>query len=99
MYEYEEDYKMDEIEVGEVFTISDEKQEEHTVEVLAKVTLEGTDYVAVSFIEDVQEESEEDIDIFFLKLDDDGDLTAVESDQEFNKVSKAFDALLEVEED
>ncbi|WP_226035233.1 DUF1292 domain-containing protein [Aquibacillus saliphilus] len=90
---------MDEIEVGEVFTISDEKQEEHTVEVLAKVTLEGTDYVAVSFIEDVQEESEEDIDIFFLKLDDDGDLTAVESDQEFNKVSKAFDALLEVEED
>lgn len=86
---------MDPIEVGEVFTISDENNEENEVEVIAKVTLQGTDYVAVSFVEDLKEETEEDIDIFFLKLDADGELSAIETDEEFDKVSEAFDAILE----
>lgn len=86
---------MDEIKVGEVFTISDETEEDQSVEVLAKVTLEGTDYVAVSFSQDLQEDSEDDIDVFFLKIDDDRDITAIESDEEFYKVSEAFDAILE----
>ncbi|WP_249872390.1 DUF1292 domain-containing protein [Oceanobacillus saliphilus] len=88
---------MDKIEVGEVFTIVDELDEDQEVEVLAKVTLEGTDYVAVSFLEDVQAESEEDIDVFFLKIDDDGELSAIETDEEFDKVSEAFDEILEEE--
>ncbi|WP_404456745.1 DUF1292 domain-containing protein [Virgibacillus necropolis] len=88
---------MAEIEVGEVFTISDETEDEQPVEVLAKVTLGGTDYVAVSFSQDLQEESEDDIDIFFLKIDGERDLSAIESDEEFNKVSEAFDAILEEE--
>ncbi|SET56807.1 Protein of unknown function [Oceanobacillus limi] len=85
---------METIEVGEVFTISDETNEEQEVEVLAKVTLQGTDYVAVSFSEDLKEGSEGDIDIFFLKIDEDGELAAIESDEEFEKVSEAYDALL-----
>ncbi|WP_067726980.1 DUF1292 domain-containing protein [Oceanobacillus damuensis] len=88
---------MDKIEVGEVFTISDELDEDQEVEVLAKVTLEGTDYVAVSFLEDVQAESEEDIDVFFLKIDEDGELSAIETDEEFDKVSEAFDEIFEEE--
>lgn len=86
---------MDKIEVGEVFTISDETDVDQEVEVLAKVTLENIDYVAVSFLEDLQEDSEEDIDIFFLKIDDDGELSAIESDEEFDNVSEAFDQILE----
>ncbi|MEN2465790.1 DUF1292 domain-containing protein [Ornithinibacillus sp. FSL M8-0202] len=86
---------MDPIEVGEVFTISDEEHEESEVEVIAKVTLQGTDYVAVSFVEDLKEETEEDIDIFFLKLDADGELSAIETDEEFDKVSEAFDAIID----
>ena len=43
------------------------REEEHEVEVMATVTLDGTEYVAVSFIEDLNEESEEDIDVFFFK--------------------------------
>ncbi|MBC5637968.1 DUF1292 domain-containing protein [Ornithinibacillus sp. BX22] len=86
---------MDPIEVGEVFTISDEEQEESEVEVIAKVTLQGTDYVAVSFVEDLKEETEEDIDIFFLKLDADGELSAIETDEEFDQVSEAFDAIID----
>lgn len=86
------------VEVGEVFSISDENDEEQEVEVLAAINLEGTDYVAVGFVEDIQEESEDDIDIFFLKVDADGDLAAIESDEEFTKVSYAFDELMDEEE-
>lgn len=88
---------MDNIEIGEIFTISDESNEEQEVEVLAKITLEGTDYIAVSFLEDLQGESEDDIDIFFLKIDEDGELAAIESDEEFEKVSAAFDEILDKE--
>lgn len=86
---------MDNIEVGEIFTITDESEEEQLVEVLAKVNLEETEYIAVSFVEDLEEDNDEDIDIFFLKVDADGDLDTIESDEEFEKVSKAFDEILE----
>jgi uncharacterized protein YrzB (UPF0473 family) len=85
------------IEVGEVFTISDETEQEQEVEVLASINIEGTNYVAVGFVEDIKEETEDDIDIFFLKVDEDGDLTAIDSDEEFDKVSAAFDELMEEE--
>lgn len=89
---------MEKIEVGEVFAITDANGEEQEVEVLATVTLENTDYAAVAFVEDVQEETEDDIDIFFLKVDQDGDLAAIESDEEFERVSVAFEELLDEEE-
>jgi uncharacterized protein YrzB (UPF0473 family) len=90
---------MGNIEVGEIFTITDEKDEELEVEVLAALTIEGTDYVAVAFVEDLQEEIEEDIDIFFLKVDQDGDFSAIDSDKEFDKVSAAFDEIMDEEEE
>ena len=87
------------IEVGEVFTMSDETDQEQEVEVLASINIEGTNYVAVGFVEDIKEETEEDIDIFFLKVDEDGDLTAIESDEEFDKVSAAFDEIMDEDEE
>jgi uncharacterized protein YrzB (UPF0473 family) len=89
---------MEKVEVGEIFTISDENDVEQEVEVLAAINLEGTDYVAVGFVEDIQAENEDDIDIFFLKVDQDGDLEAIDSDEEFDKVSAAFDDLMDEEE-
>ncbi len=89
---------MEKIEVGEIFTITDENNEENEVEVLAVVTLENSDYVAVGFVEDILEESEEEIDVFFLKVDEDGDFSAIESDEEFEKVSVAFEEIMEDEE-
>jgi uncharacterized protein YrzB (UPF0473 family) len=81
---------METIEVGDIFT-NDQEQE---VEVLTVINIEGKDYVAVGFVEDIQEESEEDIDIFFLKVDQGGDFTAIESDGEFDRVSSAFDEIM-----
>jgi uncharacterized protein YrzB (UPF0473 family) len=89
---------MEKLEVGEIFTISDENDVEQEVEVLGALTIEGTDYVAVSFVEDLKEETEDDIDIFFLKVDEDGDFSAIESDEEFEKVSSAFDEIFEDED-
>ena len=49
-------------------------------------------------MEDLQEEIEEDIDIFFLKVDQDGDFSAIDSDKEFDKVSTAFDEIMDEDE-
>ncbi|HZH62236.1 MAG TPA: DUF1292 domain-containing protein [Metabacillus sp.] len=89
---------MDKIEVGEIFSITDENNEEHEVEVLAAVTIEGTDYVAVGFVDDIRDETDEDIDVFFMKLDEEGDLSPIESDEEFEKVSSVFDDILDEDE-
>lgn len=89
---------MEKIEIGEIFTISDENNEEQEVEVLAAINIEGTEYVAVGFVEDLKEETEEDIDVFFLKVDQEGDFAVIENDDEFDKVSAAFDEILEDDE-
>lgn len=90
---------MEKVEVGEVFTISDSDDVEQEVEVLGTINLDETEYLAVCFVEDLTEGNEDDIDIFFLKVDQEGDLTAIETDEEFEKVSVAFDALMEEEGD
>ncbi|WP_059170675.1 DUF1292 domain-containing protein [Bacillus sp. FJAT-27445] len=89
---------MEKIEVGEIFTISDDDNEEQQVEVLAVMDLEGAEYVAVGFLDDLQEETEDDIDIFFLKVDEEGDLDAIQTDEEFEKVAQAFEELMDQEE-
>lgn len=89
---------VEKVEVGEVFTISDEAGEENEVEVLVAFPVDGVEYVAVSFTEDLQEGTDEGIDIFFLKVDEEGDLAAIGSDEEFDKVSQAFDQIMEEEE-
>jgi uncharacterized protein YrzB (UPF0473 family) len=93
------EFLMDKIEVGEIFTISDENDQEQEVEVLGVLTVEGTEYVAVGFVEEIQQDTEEDIDIYFLSVDEEGDFTAIESDDEFEKVSAAFDELMDEEEE
>ncbi|WP_147534770.1 DUF1292 domain-containing protein [Bacillus marasmi] len=91
---------MEKVEVGEIFTIEDHEGVGQEVEVLGTIELEGNEYVAVGFVEDIQnEDSEDDIDIYFLKVDEEGDLTAIESDEEFEKVSVAFDEIFDDEEE
>ena len=63
---------MEELNVGEKFVISDEQEGDLEVEVVARANVEGTDYIAVCFVEDLDSETDEDIDVFFLKLDEKG---------------------------
>ncbi|HEK9099002.1 DUF1292 domain-containing protein [Bacillus pfraonensis] len=89
---------MSEIEVGEIFTLSDESNEEQEVEVLGTMNVEGAEYIAVGFVEDIQTETEDDIDIFFLKVEEDSEFSYIESDEEFEKVSAAFEKIMDEQE-
>lgn len=84
---------MERIETGEIFTILDENNQEQDIEVLGKMTIEGHDYIAVAFVEEVLIETEEEIDVFFLKIEDDGEWSSIEDDDEFEKVSAVFEEM------
>lgn len=79
----------DVIEVGQVFMVLDENDQEQEMEVLGLLTVDEVEYAAVGFVEDIQEESDEDIDVFFFRLEDE-ELSFIDTDEEFEKVSSAF---------
>jgi hypothetical protein len=49
-------------------------------------------------LEDIEEDTDEDIDIFFFRVEGEGELLDIESDEEFEKVSLAFEAAFEAKE-
>lgn len=80
------------LEVGEVFLMVDENDAEQEVEVLGKMEIEGKTYIAVGMVQDLEATGEEDdVDVFFLQVEGDGDMSAIENDEEFEKVSAAFE--------
>ncbi|WP_075620427.1 DUF1292 domain-containing protein [Paenisporosarcina indica] len=81
---------MEPIKVGDIFTLMDENDQEQEIEVLGTLSIDGADYAAVGFTEEIIEETEEDIDVFFLRVEDDEQLSIIESDEEFDMVSAAF---------
>lgn len=87
--------KMGSIEVGEILTVLDEDDREQEIEVIGLLTIEDKEYAAVAFAEDTQEETDEDMDVFFFQVVEGEDLAEIETDEEFEKVSAAF---LEAEE-
>lgn len=88
---------MEEVKIGERFTILDEEGLENELEVLATLELEGITYVAVSFVDDLLTEDLDEIDLFFLKLDEEGDFIPIEDDEEFARISAAFEQMVEDE--
>ncbi|CAG9622666.1 DUF1292 domain-containing protein [Sutcliffiella rhizosphaerae] len=82
---------MDKVEVGDIFIVTDENDQEQELEVLGTMEVESSTYVAVGFVEEIEKETTGDVDIFFLKVEEDGELSEIESDEEFEKVSAAFE--------
>lgn len=82
---------MERIEIGDIFTLIDENDVEQEIEALGKLDVEGVEYIAAGIVDDIEHETEEDIDIFFFKVEEDGQLTDIETDEEFEKVSAAFE--------
>ncbi|MCG1020858.1 DUF1292 domain-containing protein [Sutcliffiella horikoshii] len=89
---------MDKVEVGDIFIVTDENDQEQELEVLGTMKVEGSVYVAVGFVEEIEKETTGDVDIFFLKLEEDGELSEIETDEEFDKVSAAFEGMVEEEQ-
>lgn len=84
---------MSTVQVGDVFGMEDENGQEMEIEVLGLVTVDGADYAAVAFSEDVQDDTEEEIDVFFLRIEAEDELYEIEEDAEFERVSAAFQNL------
>jgi uncharacterized protein YrzB (UPF0473 family) len=81
---------MEKIEVGDIFTLMDENDQEQEIEVLGTLNLDDVEYAAVAFADEVDEDSEGDIDVFFLRVEEDEQLSIIESDEEFDLVSATF---------
>lgn len=59
--------KMGSIEVGEILTLLDKDDCEQENEVIGLLTMEDKKYAAVAFVEEVNAETEENIDVFLSK--------------------------------
>ncbi|WP_404450258.1 DUF1292 domain-containing protein [Sutcliffiella horikoshii] len=89
---------MEKVEVGDIFIVTDENDQEQELEVLGTMDVEGSVYVAVGFAEEIEKETTGDVDIFFLKVEEDGELSEIETDEEFNQVSAAFETMVDKEQ-
>ncbi|WP_028608867.1 DUF1292 domain-containing protein [Paenibacillus harenae] len=85
------------IENGEVLTLVDDEGAEQEVEVLGSLDLENQHYVAVAYLDELEEgeNEKEDLDVFFLQVNENEELSVIENDEVFEKVSSAFEAALE----
>ncbi|GGA40546.1 DUF1292 domain-containing protein [Psychrobacillus lasiicapitis] len=93
------DEKMGGIEVGEILTVMDEDNREQEIEVIGLLTIEDKEYAAVAFADDAQEDTLEEVDVFFFQVIDGEELAEIETDAEFEKVSAAFLEAQEAEEE
>ena len=82
--------EMEKVEVGNIFVLLDENGEEQEIEVLGTLTIDEVEYAAVGFAEETQDESKDDIDVFFLRVEDGEELSMIETDEEFDRISAAF---------
>lgn len=85
---------MEKIEVGQIISLSYEEGDEQDYEVLGSIKIEEYEYIAVGLLEDVEKESEEEMDIYFLRIEEDGEFYDIETEEEFEKVSAAFEEVL-----
>ncbi|MTH51920.1 DUF1292 domain-containing protein [Bacillus mangrovi] len=86
---------MDTVEVGDLLLIEDENGQEQELEVLATAEMDGRQYAAVGFTEDIEKETKEEIELFFLRVEEDGELSEIEDDEEFEAVTSAFESQME----
>ncbi|WNS77863.1 DUF1292 domain-containing protein [Domibacillus sp. DTU_2020_1001157_1_SI_ALB_TIR_016] len=82
---------MEKIVAGDIITFVDENDQEREIEVFETLSLEGTDYAAAGFVEDIQENTTEKINVFFVKIEDDEQFSVIEDEEEFRKISAAFE--------
>ncbi len=89
---------MEKVEVANIFALLDENGDEQEIEVLGTLTIDEVEYAAVGFAEETQDESKEDIDVFFLRVEDGDELSVIEIDEEFDRISAAFREAQEAQE-
>ena len=82
---------MAKIEVGEILILEGENGQEEEMEVLGTLDVDGTEYAVAGLVEEIQRDTNEDMEIFFFRIDEEGELHEVESDAEFQKVAAVLE--------
>lgn len=82
---------MAKIEVGEILILEGENGQEEEMEVLGTLDVDGTEYAVAGLSEEIERETNEDMEIFFFRIDEEGELHEVESDEEFQKVARVLE--------
>ena len=82
---------MAKVEVGEILILEGENGQEEEMEVLGTLDVEGTEYAVAGLVEEIQRETNDDMEIFFFRIDEEGELHEIESDDEFQKVARVLE--------
>lgn len=82
---------MEKIEVGEILLLEDENGQDQEIEVLGTIDVEGTEYAVTGLVEEIKRDTNEDMEIFFFRIDENGELHEIESDEEFQKVANVLE--------
>ena len=82
---------MAKVEVGEILILEGENGQEEEMEVLGTLDVEGIEYAVAGLVEEIQRETNDDMEIFFFRVDEEGELHEIESDDEFQKVARVLE--------
>ena len=88
---------MSDIEVGEVFTLSDENNEEQEVEVFGAMS-KALNILQLPLLKTFKQKPRKTLIFSFLKVEEDSEFSYIENDEEFEKVSAAFEKILDEQE-
>ena len=82
---------MAKIEVGEILVLEGENGQEEEIEVLGTLDVDGTEYAVAGLVEEIKRDTNDDMEIFFFRIDEEGELHEIESDAEFQKVASVLE--------
>ena len=82
---------MAKVEVGEILILEGENGQEEEMEVLGTLDVEGTEYAVAGLVEEIQRDTNEDMEIFFFRIDEEGELHEIGTDDEFQKVARVLE--------
>ncbi len=82
---------MSKIEVGEILLLEGENGQDEEIEVIGTLEVDGVEYAVAGLVEEIKQDTEEDVEIFFFRVDEEGELHEIESDEEFEKVAKLIE--------
>lgn len=82
---------MDEVEVGEVITLTDDEENEQDFRLMYRFEIQENEYFALV---PVDQEEQEEFEVSFLKYDGDHMLHPIESDEEWDMVEETFHTLV-----
>ncbi|PQD96324.1 DUF1292 domain-containing protein [Pradoshia eiseniae] len=82
---------MSKIEIGEILLLEGEDGQDQEIEILGTLDVDGAEYAVAGLVEEIKRETDEDMEIFFFRVDDEGELHEIESDEEFQKVASVLE--------